>query len=186
MGEDDALTPSLPVMIWRFICAVFRHWVSLMTGGAIVLALVLYERITGTEVALSIYWAIAAFTVLAATFMAWRDEHVGRETVQKQLDDREKRRAIRLELANLMSEGQVLVQSFGSLRGRPTEEQAQQWAERVEQYLRAALDESFVVRFRDQSSDDGLKRVGSPAESRRWTFLRLRVANLDKFIRELQ
>jgi hypothetical protein len=179
-------------MIWRFICAVFRHWVSLMTGGAIALGLVLYERIRGAEVALSIYWAIAAFTVVAATFMAWREEYVGRDAVQKQLntlnkvlDDKEKRRTIRLELANLMSEGQVLERGFD--RGqRPTEEQAQQWATSVEQYLREALDESFVVRFRDQSSDDGLVRVGPPAESRRWTFLRLRVANLDRFIKELQ
>jgi hypothetical protein len=179
-------------MIWRFIGAVIAHWVSLMTGGAIALALVLYERTSGTEVALSVYWAIAAFTVVAATFFAWRDEYVDRDTVQKQLDslknqfdDREKRRKARLELANLMSEGQALEQGYD--RGlRPSEEEAQQWATRVEQYLRAALDDTFVIRFRDQSSDDGLVRVGPTAESRRWTFLRLRVANLDKFIKELQ
>src|SRR5438552_4008429 len=129
-------------MILRFVGAVFGQWVSLMTGGAIALALVLYERATGAEVALSSYWGIAAFTVLAATFMAWRDEYVGRETVQKQLDDREKRRTTRLELANLMSEGQTLEQGY-DLGRRPTEEQAQQWATRVEQYLRTALDESF-------------------------------------------
>ena len=173
-------------MIWRFFWAVVRHWVSLMTGGAIALALLLYERITSAEVALSIYWAIAAFTVLAATFMAWRDEHGVRETLQKQLDDRKKRRETRLELAKLMSGGQALEQAFVSLKGRPTEEQVQQWALSVEQYLRAALDESFLIRFRDQSSDDGLARSGPPAESRRWTFVRLRVANLDKFIKELQ
>jgi hypothetical protein len=172
-------------MILRFVGAVFGHWVSLMTGGAIALALVLYERITGGEVALSIYWAIAAFTVLAATFMAWRDEYVARDAAQKRLDEREKRRTVRLELARLMSEGQALEQGYDRGR-RPTEEQAQQWATRVEQYLGMALDESFVVRFRDQSSDDGLTRMGPATESRRWTFLRLRVANLDRFIRELQ
>jgi hypothetical protein len=33
-------TPSLPMAIWRFICAVVKHWVSLMTGGILALALV--------------------------------------------------------------------------------------------------------------------------------------------------
>src|SRR5436305_71328 len=43
------MPPSLPVMIGRFVKALFGHWVSLMTGGSIALALVLYERIAGAE-----------------------------------------------------------------------------------------------------------------------------------------
>jgi hypothetical protein len=171
---------------WHFICAVAGHWVSLMTGGIIALALVLYERISGAEVLLSIYWAIAAFTVFAATFLAWRDEYLGRERAEKQIKDREKRRTIRVELAKLMSEGQELERGYDKQQ-RPTGEEVNQWADRVEQYLRAALDEAFVVRFRDQSFDDGLMLSGiSGFESRRWTFVRCRVANLGKFIQELQ
>jgi hypothetical protein len=167
----------------RFVGALFRHWVSLMTGGIIALALVLYERITGKEVPLSAYWAVATFTVVAASFLAWREEYLGHEQVKKQLDDREMRRTIRIELGNLMSEGQELVQGYD--RGqRPTAEQADNWAERVEHYLRE-VDQSLVARFRDQSSDDGQVRMGPREESRRWTFLRLRVANLGTFITEL-
>jgi hypothetical protein len=151
----------MPNLLDHLAAPGFGHWVSLMTGGAIALALVLYERITGADVAPSIYWAIAAFTVLAATFKAWQEEYVGRQTVQEQvnqgLNDREKRLTIRVELAKLMSEGQALEQGYDSGR-RPTEEQAKQWAARVEQYLRTTLDDSFVVRFQDQSSDDGLGR----------------------------
>jgi hypothetical protein len=84
-----------------------------------------------------------------------------------------------------MSDGQTLADGYDKAQ-RPTEQQVLQWADSVEGYLRANLDESFVARFRDQSSDDGLYRVGPPAESRRWTFLRWRVANLGKFIEELQ
>jgi len=108
--------PSLSVEIWRFVCAVGGHWVSLMTGGLIALALVLYERNAGNEVALPVYWAIAAFTVLAATFLAWRDQYQSREQAErereqaeKQLDKRETRHRIRSELANLMTAGQTLV-----------------------------------------------------------------------------
>jgi hypothetical protein len=177
-------TPSLPVAIWRFICAVVKHWVSLMTGGILALALVLYERTTGADVPLSVYWVIAAFTVVAATFLAWWDEYLGRERAAKQLDDRESRRRIRTELATLMSDGQTLVDRYDKAQ-RPTEQEVLQWADSVERYLRANLDESFVPRFRDQSVDDGLYRVGPAAESKRWTFLRWRVANLGKFIEEL-
>ena len=83
-----------------------------MTGGILALALVLYERITGADVPLSVYWATAAFTVFASTFLAWRDEYLGREQAEKQLHDREKRRTIRTELAKLMSDGQALLKGL--------------------------------------------------------------------------
>jgi len=115
---------------WRFICAVAGHWVSLMTGGILALALVLYERITGADVPLSVYWAIAAFTVFAWTFLAWRDEYLGREQAEKQLHDREKRRTIRTELAKLMSDGQALLKGYDTSQ-RPAPQQVDQWASRV-------------------------------------------------------
>ena len=56
-----------------------------------------------------------------------------------------------------MSDGQALEQGYDEGK-RPTTAQANEWATRVENYLRTHLDERFVVR-RDRPSDNGLTRA---------------------------
>ncbi len=116
--------------IITFIRRVLGHWVSLMTGELIVLLLVLYERISKTVVPISVYVVIAAFTLFVAAYMAWKDEYLAKGVAQQKLDDRQKRKAIREQLANLMRLGSDMVDGY-DIGNRPTEAQAKEWAQDV-------------------------------------------------------
>ena len=57
-----------------FIRAVLRHWLALMGGGAIMVALGLFERFSGKNVPLWVYVCVLVFFVFFACYLAWRDE----------------------------------------------------------------------------------------------------------------
>jgi hypothetical protein len=65
-----------------FVRAVLSHWLTLMSGGAIIVLVGFYERAAGKNVSWSIYVSLVCVLVVIASFLAWRDKH--RELVKEQ------------------------------------------------------------------------------------------------------
>jgi hypothetical protein len=62
------------VNVQDFLAAILGHWVSLMSGGIVIVALLLWERFRKN--APRIVWVIIVCLFLGvASFQAWNDEH---------------------------------------------------------------------------------------------------------------
>ncbi len=58
-----------------FARAIFSHWLTLMSGGAIIVFVGIYERAASRNVSWSIYVALVCVLIVVASFLAWRDKH---------------------------------------------------------------------------------------------------------------
>jgi hypothetical protein len=58
-----------------FVLSILAHWGALMTGGAIIAFLGLWERWRSKPLSWALYKWIAVLFVLFAVFLAWNDEH---------------------------------------------------------------------------------------------------------------
>jgi hypothetical protein len=64
--------------IGRFIWAVLSIWQAYMTGGIVIALLGLYERLTKKTISLRTFIIGVIAFLLAAFFLAWRDQYRGR------------------------------------------------------------------------------------------------------------
>src|SRR5437879_875708 len=60
--------------VFAFLGAVLRRWVVLMSGGIVMVALTITERLRGTSVPPKFYWSIILGVIAMAAFLAWRKE----------------------------------------------------------------------------------------------------------------
>ena len=67
MAEDTELR------FRRFLQDVGSHWVELMSGGLVTVALGFIERLSGRNFPLYVYLCVVFFFILLACFRAWRD-----------------------------------------------------------------------------------------------------------------
>lgn len=67
--------PTNKILLW--IDAVRQHWGSLVTGGALIGVLGIWQS-TGHYVKPYIYWVLAIGCLLIASYKAWADEHEAR------------------------------------------------------------------------------------------------------------
>lgn len=77
----------------QFAGAILSHWLTLMSGGVIIVAVGIYERAAGRNVSGAMYVALICVLIVIASFLAWRDKQ--RELVGKQNEGD----ALRQELA---------------------------------------------------------------------------------------
>ena len=106
----------------------------------------------------------------------------------RQLDAKERRRATRVEISRLLNEGENLKRGLrdgGDKAAREAEANA--WAARTNQYLRSALDASYVARFNAPSYQLSFSTPGIPSElNGLWNGINQRTVELGKFIEELK
>jgi hypothetical protein len=57
-----------------FFRALWKHWITLMSGGTLLVVLVFWERSFGV-LAFRWFGGFAAFLIVLACYLAWRDEH---------------------------------------------------------------------------------------------------------------
>lgn len=62
--------------LWGYLCALWKRWVYLLTGGTLTAALVLWERWKAEPISKGIYGVVISFFFFIASFLAWREEHV--------------------------------------------------------------------------------------------------------------
>jgi hypothetical protein len=72
------------VYISRFCRAVVRHWGSLVTSGAIIGGIGIWQS-TGHHVPGNAYWAIAVVGLFIAFYLAWREERIAKEQATETL-----------------------------------------------------------------------------------------------------
>jgi hypothetical protein len=70
-----------------FFSAVFKHWATLLTGGAAMAVLGLYEHYVGGSVPWSAYAGLVALFFLAACFLAFRDQYILANRAQADLSN---------------------------------------------------------------------------------------------------
>jgi hypothetical protein len=76
---------SLLNEIAKFILAALKHWQAYMTGGIIIAILSLYERAKKRSIPLRLMISIATVFLMAAVFMAWRDQYHATIRAEEQL-----------------------------------------------------------------------------------------------------
>jgi hypothetical protein len=59
--------------LWGFLRALGHHWITLMSGGVITVAVALVERLTRQNVPTWVYVSILVLFALCACYLAWRD-----------------------------------------------------------------------------------------------------------------
>jgi hypothetical protein len=106
--------------------------------------------------------------------------------LRSQLTDKKKRTEIQNQLGVFIHEGQQLMaQCCNEFEPIPSSA-ANEWGQRMERYLEINLGASYVYRSR---SDAGLPMVGCTILSREhvnlWKGIRIRIANLAKFLEEM-
>lgn len=68
-----------------FLAAILRHWITLMTGGALMAGVGIYEHNATSSVSWSVYVGIIVLTFVVACFLAFKDQYARAETLQTAL-----------------------------------------------------------------------------------------------------
>jgi hypothetical protein len=92
-----------------FARAIFSHWLTLMSGGVIIVAVGIFERVTSRNVSWSIYVTLICVLIVVSSFLAWRDKH--NELLDKSLEAN----SLKQELAN---EREPIRREFDAIRLR--------------------------------------------------------------------
>ncbi|HVQ40258.1 MAG TPA: hypothetical protein VMS31_22140 [Pyrinomonadaceae bacterium] len=135
-----------------FLRAVFRHWITLVGGCAVIVLLGIGERTTGKNIPRSIYLLMLALLFCVACYLAWRDERRMRgeefslyqsekakqnEILQKlenQEDRQARRKWLREQLGKLLKEGDQIRWGVMSQKAGAHREHTQ-WIIRVNEFL---------------------------------------------------
>jgi len=64
--------------VFQFLRAVIRHWGALVSGGAIIGFLGIWQG-TGHQVSPTVYWIVAIVGIFVACYLAWNEERVAKE-----------------------------------------------------------------------------------------------------------
>ena len=143
---------SLAVDSWEFVCAVFRHWVTLATGGAITALVWLGFGVLGHTPPAWLNLTLAIVFLGIASFKAWRDK----ETESARLRRQNEPQRILDGMADLVRRGVELRTRIGNnlLEGIANLEEitvaANQWANDTKAHLLNEIGEFAVVEFESQ------------------------------------
>ena len=96
------------------------------------------------------------------------------------------RRAVREQLGTFIDEGTALQRLCTNEQEPAPEQQANEWAGRVEAYLTANLGASYVTRFRSSAGlPVGMNAIVSIPHRNLWSGIRTRLARLEQFSQEM-
>ena len=166
------------------------------------------------NVAVAIYLALAGAALVTIVFFLWNltwapyrlaqeqsaravtAEHECAQRVERlvgelraakaQLDERERRKAIRERLGKLLRDGERLLKEINGRPAAPTVE-VQDWIWAAEACLKAEFDTSYVARFYSDAGllFYGLARPQSYQHGATWQLLNNRLTRIKEFIAEL-
>lgn len=126
--------------------------------------------------ALAVVLGVAALgTTLVARYTAYVQD-------ERQLSDR---RAVRERLEALLSDGRAILAQIADPQTPLPNLQADEWAQRVEIYLRERLGEIYVLRFRRDANEMYGDAAVPASRLAYWRAVRNRLINLEATIAEL-
>lgn len=130
-------------MLVKYLTALWRHWVLLVTGGSLIAIVAIYAFVTSKGVVEPWGWLIAGATFVSASYFTWRDERLKVERIEADVAERQRRTAT------------ILHASLGS----PLESQ-------FALYVRLANPGSHPAAFLPEWKLDVIKHDGTAASSR--------------------
>ena len=124
-------------------------------------------------------------TILFSPFLLWKKDQEKIFELNKLLDDRTKKREIKLNLARFLEDGQRIISQCSDENNPPPETEANSWANSVEKYFTDEMDDSYISRFRNGA---GLpmtaNSIASMPHRNLWAGIWIRIARLQEFIKE--
>jgi len=144
------------------------------------------SALNGWTVGAVTFGSIVALRLICAPYWVWQDERTARNLAEAATNNKTQRKQTRVVLGGFLAEGQPLMTRCADEEKPPPSDDAEAWAEKVETFLLGNLDESYIARFRD---DSNLPMTGTSIFSQPhrvlWGRLRVRMARLQEFIKEL-
>ncbi|MFC2022389.1 hypothetical protein ACFLTR_04195 [Chloroflexota bacterium] len=135
---------------------------------------------------LMILGAMVAMRLLLAPYWIYKDVNEKYDELKGQLGDKDKKRETREKLGEFMVEGQELKAKCGNEKEPPPNDEADEWADKVEHYLADELDDSFISRFRNSAGVPmAANSISSIPHRNLWSGIRIRLYQLEKFIEQL-
>lgn len=135
--------------VWEFVVAVLQQWAALATGGVIVAVIGLYERASQKPVAGRLFWAGVIISLVAAVFLAWREERLTVERLNAQIVPGQRRKEARDHLSRLLRAKDKFVECLNDTDQIPMVGNIDQWEEETRKYLRDNLGEADEILFMD-------------------------------------
>ena len=135
-----------------FLRAVKQHWLTLMSGGVITVALGIIERLSGKNVPLWVYAIIVLSFVVLACYLAFRDEHqkaIGSDTGERRREFLAQRLTQLLKEAAEVDFGAVQI---GGGRGIGALTRSANHHGRVRSFLEAHWDAPIVKRYEEDGN----------------------------------
>jgi ABC-type multidrug transport system fused ATPase/permease subunit len=123
-----------------------------------------------------------------AQYWIWKAERDARTEAESKVNKRETRKNIRIDLGGFHQEGRELMSRCeNEIDDPPPIDDANSWAQKVENFLSDNLDESYISRFQDGSNILAVAVLPQPPKDhlKLLLWIRVRVINLNKFIRDL-
>jgi hypothetical protein len=135
-----------------FLRAVKGHWLTLMSGGVITVALGIFERLSGKNLPLWVYAVIVLSFVVIASYLAFRDERqkaIGTDAGERRRDFLAQRLTQLLKEAAEVDFGAV---SLGGGRGIGALTRSANHHARVRSFLEAHWEAAIVKRYEEDGN----------------------------------
>lgn len=142
---------SLFVDVWIFVRSMVRKLSGYITGGVVVAAVTVYERLTRQTVSIdSLYVGLGAFFVVAA-FSAWREQYQAATDLSHPFNLRER-------LDKIAADGQTIFDQW--IAGQSPKRRTGQWVKDAETFVARNLTLTELDRFKAPSYPaDSSKRI---------------------------
>jgi hypothetical protein len=149
MSQPETRNPTFRA----FLQAVKEHWIALMSGGVITVALGVFERFSGKNVPLWVYGFILIFFTFLACYLAWRDAEKARTQINVQ---DQKRQFLAERLQSLLNEAgsfEYGIVSLSTLEGMGKLSRADAYHERVKNFIKQHYGSETASRYDKERSN---------------------------------
>jgi hypothetical protein len=132
-----------------------------------------------------LFFLTLAVSLFVAAYSLYFEQHEARTVAELQLDQREQRKHVRVELGNLLERGQSLLVRCQDEKQSPPTDEANRWSADTEGFLGGQFDTSFIARFRSVAGLLAETTLTSPAHRVLWQAIYRRLTRLQQFLEEL-
>ena len=172
--------------IRHLLARILARWFFLVPG--IVLgAYDIVERASRVaDIPQWIFWLALGLGLFISIAWAYHDLRMEKVALERQVDEKDKKRTIRETLGGFLREGAEFKRQCTRENEEPPFGEAEDWSTRTEEYLEKSLGASYIARFKNSA---GLPMqtcsIYSIEHRNLWGGINTRLARLEEFIKEL-
>ncbi len=132
-----------------------------------------------------LFWLLLAFGLAVAIILAYHEVRMQKVRLERQLDERQKRKDLRTTLGQFLAEGQQIKGKCFEKNTEAPVEEADRWNEKVFNYLDANLGSDYAQRLQSHEGLPSGFTTLSGMQARVEAFISSRLARLNQFLAEL-